>query len=264
MSNLYPPVSGTPSPIPAHRIAGESRCEFYLGQNAGTELLQDLQRARRSIVIVSPFLTAGLLERLSERQAAGVHITLATTTDPGRGVSRALVEQIRHTDERAMERRINGMRAATAIMAVMVAAALWFATQQQWQALGAALLILVAAGFGYKRAEAMRVFSYSYRYPYSAVRVFESPFGNGHPAQHPRRMFVHSKAYVIDEQVAYLGSLNFTSSGMTHNFESCVRFTEPAAVQRILAMVDSLCTSEWWETRDAAAWGRELYPEPAN
>jgi phosphatidylserine/phosphatidylglycerophosphate/cardiolipin synthase-like enzyme len=264
MPNVYPSVPGTPAPIPAHRIAGESRCEFYLGQNAGTELLQDLQRARRSIVVVSPYTSPEFLERLSERQAAGVHVTLVTTTEAGRNVGPALVEQIRHTDDRAVERRTNGMRAAITIMAVMGATALWFAGQQQWMAMGAAILAVAAAGFGYKRAEEMRVFSYSYRYPYSTVRVFESPYGRGRPAQNPRRVTVHSKAYVIDEQVAYLGSLNFTSSGMTHNYESCVRFTEPAAVHRILAMVDSLCTSGWWETRDAAAWGRELYPEPLN
>jgi len=263
MSNLYPP-SGAPAPIPAHRVAGESRCEFYLGQNAGTELLQDLQRARRSIVVVSPYTTPEFLERLSERQAAGVHITLVTTTEAGRSVGPALVEQTRHTDHRAMERRTNGMRAAVGIMTVMGAVALWFVAQQQWLESAAAILILAAAGFGYKRAEEMRVFSYSYRYPYPTVRVFESPYGRSHPGQNPRRMTVHSKAYVIDEQVAYLGSLNFTSSGMTHNYESCVRFTEPAAVHRILAMIDSLCTSDWWETRDAAAWGRDLYPEPVN
>ncbi|HLL83684.1 MAG TPA: hypothetical protein VK420_13555, partial [Longimicrobium sp.] len=156
MSNAYPPIPGTPAPIPAHRVAGESRCEFYLGQNAGTELLQDLQRARRSIVVVSPYLTAGLLERLSERQSAGVHVTLVTTTDAGRGVARAMVEQIRHTDDRAMERRVNGMRAALTISAFMVAASLWFAAQRQWLALGAALLGLAAAGFGYRYAREMR------------------------------------------------------------------------------------------------------------
>lgn len=261
MSSLHPPHLPEAAP---HRTAGESRCEFFLGQNAGTELLQDLQRARRSIVVVSPYASAKLLERLSERQAAGVHVTLVTTTDVGRGMGPALVQQTRHTDQRAKERRSNTKIAGVAVIVLGVLVAFWMALEQAWAAFGVAVLGAAAGAFAYQFAERMRIYSYSYRYPFPVVRIFESAYANGHPSRNPRRMFVHSKAYVIDGEVAYLGSLNFTSSGMTHNYESCVRFTEPAAVQRISAMVESLCTSDWWDTRAAASWGPELYPEPAN
>jgi phosphatidylserine/phosphatidylglycerophosphate/cardiolipin synthase-like enzyme len=262
MSSLYPlPDAHHAAP---HRTAGDSRCEFFLGQNAGTELLQDLQRARRSIVVVSPYASVKLLEQLGERQAAGVHVTLVTTTDAGRGVGPALVQQTRHIDTRAKELRSHLKIGGVAAIVVMVLVAFWMAMDQAWAAFGVAVLGAAAGALAYQYGENLRIYSYSYRYLFPAVRVFESPYGNGHPSRNPRRMFVHSKAYVIDGEVAYLGSLNFTSSGMTHNYESCVRFTEPGAVGRIAAMVDSLCTGTGWDTRDAASWGPALYDEPAN
>lgn len=36
-------------------------CDFYLGQGAGKKLLEDINRARHSIKIISPYLTPGLI-----------------------------------------------------------------------------------------------------------------------------------------------------------------------------------------------------------
>ncbi|WP_394960936.1 phospholipase D-like domain-containing protein [Candidatus Allofournierella merdavium] len=46
--------------------------------------------------------------------------------------------------------------------------------------------------------------------------------------------FVHLKLLIVDDKIAFLGSLNLTYSGLNQNLESCVEISDPGAVQNLL------------------------------
>ncbi|OCA69226.1 restriction endonuclease [Chryseobacterium contaminans] len=52
--------------------------------------------------------------------------------------------------------------------------------------------------------------------------------------------FLHSKIYIIDRKVAYLGSLNYTKSGFTSNFESRIRITQQEKVNELVCFVHDI------------------------
>ena len=76
--------------------------------------------------------------------------------------------------------------------------------------------------------------------------------------------FIHSKIYLIDDQIAYLGSLNFTSSGTKHNYETRIRTEDPNAIQEIKDEIYKLMNHSHLPERDIQFWGSQLYKEPIN
>lgn len=71
---------------------------------------------------------------------------------------------------------------------------------------------------------------------------------------------IHSKIFIIDERIAYGGSLNFTNSGLFRNFESRVRITDPGAVKGM----DDLFEDQDNKETPLNYYGRFLYTEPPN
>lgn len=52
--------------------------------------------------------------------------------------------------------------------------------------------------------------------------------------------FPHLKLLIVDEKTAFLGSLNFTVSGINNNLESCVRIDDPASISQLSSCFNDL------------------------
>lgn len=76
--------------------------------------------------------------------------------------------------------------------------------------------------------------------------------------------FIHGKICLIDDQIAYLGSLNFTASGTKHNYETRIRTTDPKAIKEIKEEFNQLLNHSNLPERDIQYWGKQLYKEPIN
>jgi hypothetical protein len=72
---------------------------------------------------------------------------------------------------------------------------------------------------------------------------------------------VHAKLYVIDDRVAYLGSANFTTSGLFDNVEAMVRLTSPHAVAELARYVDELFAHGPLPAYPPAVWARPFFRE---
>lgn len=97
----------------------------------------------------------------------------------------------------------------------------------------------------------MRVlyFKYSWRFP---IKVLLS--GNN--------KFVHSKIYLIDDQIAYVGSMNFTEKGMKYNHESRIRFVNEETVQKLTKEFDDLFTNPDYMAMDPYSILKVLNVDP--
>ena len=52
-------------------------------------------------------------------------------------------------------------------------------------------------------------------------------------------IFIHNKIYVIDNQIAYLGSMNLTSNGMSSNVETRIRISDIGIVSGLDTYVEA-------------------------
>ncbi|MEM9982976.1 MAG: phospholipase D-like domain-containing protein, partial [Bacteroidota bacterium] len=69
---------------------------------------------------------------------------------------------------------------------------------------------------------------------------------------------------LIDDQIAYLGSFNFTSSGVRHNYETSIKVKDPEAIQEVKKEIYQLMNHLSMPTKDIQLWGKQLYEEPIN
>ena len=101
-----------------------------------------------------------------------------------------------------------------------------------WAPLGWLLLPVAALVFGiyWNRG----IYRYTYAWTLSHTQVLPSPY-----RYDPEFPFVHAKLYVIDKEVAFLGSLNFTNKGLFDNFETCLRVDKSDDVRDLESLFNS-------------------------
>ncbi|UFH31401.1 phospholipase D-like domain-containing protein [Chryseobacterium sp. C-71] len=111
-----------------------------------------------------------------------------------------------------------------------------------------------------EKIKGKRIYYYTYRqlFPF---KVFVSKYEDKYSSN---KIYVHSKIYIIDNEIAYLGSLNFTGSGVRANHETRIRTTDSQAVKTIRDEVEDLFSTINFTAKDIQSWGSQLYNEPMN
>ncbi len=234
--------------------------DVYLGKDAGKPILAALKNAKGSIRVMSPYLGAALVDVLLAKAAEGLSVRLLTSSEfeeRGEASARRLIVQKRRARPVARAFRALGSFLALAVLAASLAAwgyGSWRGPEElrlAWMAAPPALLVF----FLLRR---LRVSSYSYepRIPMACV-VSPNTDGRG-----PGRFLLHAKLYVIDEEIAFLGSVNFTRAGFSANYESRVAVRDPEAVFQLADEFDRMFASQEAQYRAIADIGRMVFEEP--
>lgn len=80
----------------------------------------------------------------------------------------------------------------------------------------------------------------------------------------PKNTFTHSKIYIIDSKIAYLGSLNFTENGFTDNFETRIRLTQLDKIEELASFYHDTFHDEYsLKSHDLRLLGQQVYTEKA-
>jgi len=247
--------------------------DIYVGQWAGTKLLGDIENAKKSIKIVSPFLGPFYIEKLIGLAQKGVQVLLITSDEieEHRDFTRPkiiyqLIKQIKKVDEKAQKLRnlLIKIRNVTIVLFVLSACLnIYFLLNQIFiiSIFGLTLTLVLAAVIIIAIINDKRIYNYSYEqlFPF---KVFLSPFKS--KTRFDSNFYIHSKIYVIDDEIAYLGSLNFTNSGLKNNLESRIRITDSETVKGLSMLVDDLFNSGENSFIDIKSWGKKIYKEPIN
>ncbi|WP_335341503.1 phospholipase D family protein [Flagellimonas pacifica] len=117
----------------------------------------------------------------------------------------------------------------------------------------AVMLYLIHRGF-----RNIRIYSYSYSPPFP-LRMISREDDQGYLFN-----YLHSKIYIIDDRIAYLGSLNFTHSGTKYNHETRVRLTDKESVAKILEEFRHLMDEAPFPESDFSALAKRYFREPFN
>lgn len=244
-------------------------CDIYIGTGAGAKLLKDIRNAKKSIMIVSPYLSPSLVKELIEIRRNNIKVQLITTdeikdfTGPYEKNIHKLIIQHQSLDRTAKEQRDKWISLAKKIryMIITLVCCLGALTyylrdiRLLWGIIPTVLLICLYEYYKYK-IKNKRIYYYKYTqlFPF---KVYISPPNNNGGS-------IHSKIYLIDDAIAYLGSLNFTVSGTRLNYETRVRTMHPDAIMEIKREFNTLFYDSGLSERNIQMWGRSLYNEPIN
>ncbi len=77
---------------------------FTLGRNAGRELIKDIYNAKKSVFVISPYISSAYIDKLIDCYNRGVDVVLITndldTKRYGKEIYRKLINQNIYTDKR--------------------------------------------------------------------------------------------------------------------------------------------------------------------
>jgi phosphatidylserine/phosphatidylglycerophosphate/cardiolipin synthase-like enzyme len=249
--------------------------DIYIGKGAGKLILEDMLKAKRSIRVMSPYLSAGLVDILLERLRFGVHIELVTSDDiedhqHADKNCYQIIKQHKHVDEELKNKKQFfhwlgiGLMIVFGFFAVVKLPGVLSSSIEASDMIQFSLFAVLAliGRFTWKHADGInfRYYSYSSLFP---IKIFYSYFSR---KKHDRsKAFnLHSKLYIIDDRIAYLGSVNFTRSGCSFNHETRIRITDPEAIHQLKEEFSELLWNEYYNHRSVDEWGRELYEEMIN
>ena len=248
-----------------------ARCDVYIGTGAGKKLMVEIGKAEKSVKIVSPFLSPFLVKRLIALHSKGIDVQLITTDtiedfygDRERNFHK-LIRQETHIDGRASRARKKYKITAKLLKGLTIGLFIGFILLNYWLKDIRLLWLLIPIGISctvarhYRlKAKRKRACSYTYEqlFPFKVVlSKNRKGFGN---------TYLHSKIYIIDDEIAYLGSLNFTGGGIRNNYETRVRLGDAPSVQKIVEEFDYLMHGARMPEVDIRDWGSLLYREPIN
>lgn len=242
---------------------------IFLGRNAGSRLREEINTAKHSLKIISPYLTPSYVKDILKLAEKGVKVTLITAneveTDKSGNYSDLshtdIVRQKRITNEKAREKRNKGMMISGLVFIPLIALIIFLS--QYWIYFG---IVLVINAIIFWRFKEIRIYAYEY---YSPIRIKVIP-DEYYIKKHLGRTnlkglhLVHAKTYVIDDKIAYVGSVNFTYKAFKSNYETLVRVQNTNAVKEISREVSRLFLDKELYSLSLEEWGKKLYPEPPN
>ena len=208
--------------------------ELSIGTSAGSDLYHLINNASERVLVVSPYLREHQVDCLLELRKKGVVVDLVTMEEDVRRhkIATKLVSQMRSLDEAAVTRRRRGILWSALGGIGAVAMAVGLNGLSPWAPLGWFLLLVAAIVLGiyWRRG----IYRYEYAWTLSDTQILPSPYRS--KTECP---LVHAKLYVIDREVAFLGSLNFTNRGLFDNFETCVRVNKRDDVRDLEILFNS-------------------------
>ena len=248
-----------------------ANCDIYIGKGAGKKLLNDIQHAKSSIKIVSPYLSPFLISELIDLKKRNIDVGLITTDNIEdfygnyeRNIHKLIIQN-RETDSQAVDQRTKWKDIVKILTYITVGLSialigLTYYIQDIKVSFGLIPLTILYLTIRLFKSKVRnkRIYSYWYSqlFPF---KVYMSP-----DSTPDSDTFIHSKIYLIDDKIAYLGSLNFTASGTKYNYETRIRTTDTNAIEEIREEFDQLMNHSQLPERNTQVWGQQLYSEPIN
>ena len=239
-------------------ITSSNNDKIYIGRNAGKELLELIKSAKKSVKIVSPYLSSSYVKELIELSKRGREVMLITC-------DKIVDERSRYSDvktsdlvkekkillpENEKTRKRGVFIGLMVFLLSLILFPVGFLMDMNEIMLSVSVIIFVISviilGYYYLFVENYRI---EYE-PIFRMKVFDS-----HSGKNPLSTeLVHSKIYIIDEERAYLGSANFSYSGFKTHYETLIEIKDNKAIKDISDEVERLYSSNDFKAKDIGEW----------
>lgn len=244
---------------------------IYLGQDTGKEVINDIKNAKKTLKIISPYLSSPYVNELVSLHNKNVDVQLITTDkikDKNLHLNflKKLIIQHRIVNKEAEKTRNKWIEwcsfllfgIAGYVIAFLLTAYFYWGIKLFYGIIPLVIAIMIRKLYQEKILQ-KRIFDYKYEslFPF---KVFISPTYKNYY----KGIFLHSKIYIIDDQIAYLGSLNFTESGMKYNYETIIKITDQESVDKIIKEFNDLFFSSTLPNHHINLFGKELFAEEIN
>ena len=96
--------------------------------------------------------------------------------------------------------------------------------------------------------------SYEY-YSIFRLKVFDSKSSSKPESTN----LIHSKIFLVDEKILFLGSANFTYSAFQTHYETIIKVEDEKAIEDISNEIENIFNSTELKAKSINEWGKEIY-----
>lgn len=248
-------------------------CDIYIGKSAGKKLLNDIENAKKSVKIVSPYLSPDMVKDLINLRKKGIEVSLITADNIEDYYGSYekniyhLIKQETITDIQAQEQREKWKKNSKYLLFGIIGSIILFISilffYQNIKLLYGVFfilaLVLIRKTFFENKIKNKRIYTYQYHqlFPFKVYTSYNQ-------SKNYNDTLIHGKIYIIDDEIAYMGSVNFTKSATQFNYETRIRTTDTNAVRVIVKEFHDLFNNPNLSEKNIQNWGKQLYPEPIN
>jgi len=248
--------------------------QIYIGKNAGQYIEEKIINAKKSIKIISPYLGFDKINLLTKKYINNIDVKVITTDDSNSDykhlssskIMKVLIKQERSTLDSIKDRNalLIFLEAFTIIGLFIITIFLllgYFQIIFSYNYLYLLIPYLLIIFICFLKHNLWKVYVYNYSTFFPVIIVNKKFF-----VKRKNKYYwslLHTKLYIIDDEYAYTGSVNFTNSGFKNNFETCIKILDKDTILELSKFFDCLYERKW-SKRNIASLGRMIYNEPIN
>jgi len=247
---------------------------LYIGVKAGKKISDKIDKAKKSIKILSPFLGKKQIEQLNKKQKQNIDIKVITTYNDNDfkdyeklSLLRNTIEQIPHTFEKKkiifdfLKSFFNiYYKFYLVIFVLLLLFQITGISSILFQYKYIIALLFFVIPIIYKCYKSIKVFYYEYK-PVIPIIFIKDSYNK--MLRKYEGIYFHSKIFIIDDEIAFLGSINFTSSAFFYNFETCLTIDDKETIINLSESFDELYQLDLPKV-NIYELGKKMYSEPIN
>src|SRR3989344_296874 len=235
-------------------ITSSNKNHIYIGREAGKEIHEKIKNAKKSVKVVSPYLSPDYIKDLVDLHKKEIKITLVTcdkieSNSYSDFKTSDLIKKDKILDDKAVK-----------LKKLLFKSFIWLFVISILCTVASFILsiLLIFAGIFFfagiiALVSSWIILDYSFRYePIFRIKVFDSATGKNPGSTE----LIHSKIFVIDEEIAFLGSANLTYSGFKTHYETTIKIEDKNAVKDISLEVEKLYYSKDLKEKSVGDWVR--------
>lgn len=250
--------------------SGNETVEVYVGQSSGKQLGEDILNAKDEVLIISPYIDESKLDDLINLKNRNINVILAFSSlrekdKQDEKILKKLIHQHKKIDnyKKDQKEKLKNKFFLYSIISISAGTVLFLYGLLQIKIEAKSIICIVIAfvlfyayhQFTIKKDIANRIPIYSYNYSKKINFKYLRDFKDS-------KMFIHSKIYVIDRKIAYMGSLNFTNNGFTSNFETRIRITQKNKIEELVKFMHSIFEDDInFKSHEIWYLGKKAYTE---
>jgi len=247
--------------------------QLYIGVKAGKRISNKIDAAKKSVKIVSPYFGKNQISQLLKKQNVDVRIistdgNLDFRTPEQSEVLKDIIKQNKSILYENKD-KFDKLKLFRTFYTILYFSALGVLLYLQLKGINSILfqykyyiapLVLVIPIIN-KLYKSIKVFEYKYE---TTLPIFfiKNPMFNAE-AKQANNKFIHSKIYIIDDEIAFVGSINLTNSGFFNSYETCLTIEDKEAIMRLSNFFDELWQTDWLKI-NINELGKIMYGEPIN
>jgi len=228
--------------------------KIYLGKQAGIEIFKEIKNAKKSVKIVSPYLSPAYVQELIKLNAKGKNITLITADNITNSTSAYsdfkasdLVKTDKIFDENLERKRKVGILFSLGV--VLLSSIIFSMSFSIFSLFYFSIVLFFVSMISLSYFYLIK----SYKIVYNSlfkIKVFDSKSGD----KPWSTKLVHSKIFIIDDIICFLGSANFTYSGFETHYETVIKVEDFNAIKDISDEIERLYNSNDFRVKGVEEW----------